>query len=267
MKIAIVGAGNMGSSIVKGLLRSDLVKVNKIFVMDISPKALNYIQSLSDQINIELDGYKSVDQADIIILAIKPWLINEVILDIKFKMDYTKQILVSMAAGVTIESMEKSLLKAPDINQLPAVFRAIPNSAISVGKSMTLIAFHNATEKQKQSVFSIFEELGKIMCLDESFLSAGTALASCNIAFVFRYIRAAIQAGTEMGFYPDKVQSMVVETVLGAAELLKETQNNPEVEIDKVTTPGGITIKGLNELEANGFSNAVIKGLKACNIK
>jgi pyrroline-5-carboxylate reductase len=105
--------------------------------------------------------------------------------------------------------------------------------------------------------------LGNAVLLDESKIAAGTALTSCGIAYLFRYVRAAMLAGVEMGFYPKEAQNLVVNTMLGAAELLKATGQNPEVEIDKVTTPGGITIKGLNELEANGFSDAIIKAMKA----
>ena len=94
-------------------------------------------------------------------------------------------------------------------------------------------------------------------------MGAATALCSCGIAYAMRYVRAATEGGVELGIYPHKAKEYVLATLRGAVELLEATGNNPEVEIDKVTTPGGITIKGLNAMEAHGFTTAVIEGLKA----
>jgi pyrroline-5-carboxylate reductase len=113
----------------------------------------------------------------------------------------------------------------------------------------------------------MFAELGKAFLVPESQLNAMMALSSCGIAFAFRYIRAAMEGGVEMGVYPHIAKEAVLQTLKGAVELIEANNSHPEVEIDKVTTPGGITIKGLNEMEAQGFTNAVIKGLKASHIK
>lgn len=265
MKVSIIGAGNMGSAIAKGLVLGSKIKPEDLTVSDIFQKPLDDLKAFNSKINLNLDSYESVKTADIIILAVKPWLISDVILDIKFMMDYGKQILISIAAGISTEEIEKTLTKSSDPNTLPVIFRVVPNTAIAVRKSMTLMTSRNATSEQEELIVSLFDELGKAIHVDENIISPGTALASCGIAYLFRYVRAAMLAGTEMGFYPKQAQEIIVETMLGAAELLKETGANPEEEIDKVTTPGGITIKGLNELEANGFSNAIIKAIKASN--
>ena len=265
MKLSIIGGGNMGNAIVRGLIQGDIFKAKDITVIDIYQAPLDAIKKLNSDINTELQDFDSVEKADIVILAVKPWLINDTILDIKFKMNYSKQILISIAAGVTIEDMKKALVKNMDEYTLPVLFRAIPNTAMAVKQSMTLISSNNASSEQEKLILSIFEELGSAVIVDESKLGAGTALASCGIAYLFRYVRAAMLAGVEMGFYPKDAQDIIVNTMLGAAELLKTNGENPEVEIDKVTTPGGLTIKGLNELEANGFTNAVIKAMKASN--
>jgi pyrroline-5-carboxylate reductase len=135
--------------------------------------------------------------------------------------------------------------------------------ARAVGESMSLISSKNASSEQQDLLVKIFDEMGKAVVIDESKLADGLALTSCGIAHFFRHVRAAMLAGVEMGFHSKEAQDLIVHTMKGAAELLLQTGANPEEEIDKVTTPGGITIKGLNEMEANGFSNAVIKGLKA----
>ena len=112
-------------------------------------------------------------------------------------------------------------------------------------------------------ILHIFQELGDAMLVEERLMGAGMALASCGIAYAMRYIRAATEGGVELGMYARDAQRIVQQTLRGAVELLEATGGHPEEEIDKVTTPGGITIRGLNAMEQNGFSNSVIQGLKA----
>ena len=263
MKICIIGGGNMGSAIVRGLVQGSIFQPANITVIDTHEKPLNDLQIFNPAICTALNNYNGVETADIVLLAVKPWLVKDVLTDIKFRLDYAKQIVVSIAAGITIDSMNETLRKANDETVLPTLFRTIPNTAIAIRQSITLIASQNALPEQKALLLQIFEELGGAVFLDEQKMTAGTALTSCGIAYLFRYVRAATLAGVELGFYPKEAQHLVVKTMLGAAALLDATQENPEVEIDKVTTPGGITIKGLNELEANGFSDAIIKAIKA----
>ena len=264
MRLTIIGGGNMGGSIANGLVSGNVYKAEDITVVDINENILKTLKNVLPGINTDLADYKSLKTADVVILAVKPWLVEDVILDIKFQLDYEKQILISIASGVTIDTMEKLLVKASDETPLPALFRLIPNTAIAVQESMTLVATENASDSQKELVMNIFNALGKAILIDERSMQSCTALTSCGIAFLFRYIRAATLAGTEMGIPPKKAQEMLAYTMKGAADLLLSTGANPEDEIDKVTTPGGITIKGINKLEANGFSNAIIKALKAC---
>jgi len=263
MKIAIIGCGNMGSAIARGLIRGTVFKPSDITVIDVRQEPLDALKAFAPEINTVLEDYDVLPEVDIIILAVKPWLVKDTIWDIKFKLDYSRQILVSIAAGVTIDEMNESLKKMSESFELPTLFRVIPNTAIAVGKSMSLISFKNATTEQQNLLVKIFNEMGKAIIIDESKLANGLALTSCGIAYFFRHVRAAMQAGVEMGFYPKEAQDLIVHTMKGAAELLLQTGANPEEEIDKVTTPGGLTIKGLNEMEACGFSNAIIKGLKA----
>jgi pyrroline-5-carboxylate reductase len=147
------------------------------------------------------------------------------------------------------------------------VFRIIPNTAISQLESMTLIASHHASKEQEQLMLDIFNEMGLAMLIPEKQMAATTALTSCGIAYVLKYIQAAMQAGIELGVYPKDAQRMVAQSVKGAASLILNNDTHPSVEIDKVTTPGGITIRGINELEHEGFSSAVIKAMKVSCIK
>jgi len=263
MKLTIIGSGNMGSAIVRGLIQGSVFKPEDITVIDIQQDPLDALKEDCPTLNTAMDNFDSVKEADIILLAVKPWLIHDIITDIKFKMDYSRQVLISIAGRVSIEDLDNSLAKYPDTEDLPVIFRVVPNTAIAVRQSMTLISSQRASSGQENLLLKIFNELGNAVLIDESKLAAGTALTSCGIAYLFRYVRAATLAGVEMGFYAKEAQNLIVNTMLGAAELLKATGQHPEVEIDKVTTPGGITIKGLNELEANGFSDAINKAMKA----
>jgi pyrroline-5-carboxylate reductase len=262
MKLTIIGSGNMGSAIVRGLLQGSVFVPEDITVVDVNQAPLDALKKDYPSLNIAIDNLDSIPEADMILLAVKPWMIHDVITDIKFQMDYNRQILISIAGGLNIETIENSLAKYPDTEELPIIFRVIPNTAIAVRQSMTLISSKRASAEQNDFLLKIFNELGAALLLEESKLTAGTALTSCGIAYLFRYVRAATLASIEMGLYPKEAQNMIVNTMLGAAELLKATGNNPEIEIEKVTTPGGLTIKGLNELEANGFSNAIVKAMK-----
>ena len=262
MKVAIIGAGNMGGAIAAGLSKGKLVQPRDIICTAKTQTTLDKIKIIDPEIVTTNDNSIAVKDADIVILAVKPWLMEEVIADLRDHIDPFKQVFVSVAAGITLEKISGWI--SPSTPSYVSVFRAIPNTAAAVLKSMTFVASANADEDQKKLVCDIFDEMGATMYVEERLIPAGTALASCGIAFAMRYIRAASEGGVEIGFRPEEARKIVEYTVKGAAELLLASGNNPEVEIDKVTTAGGITIKGLNEMEHEGFTSAVIKGLKAC---
>ncbi|MEF9923760.1 MAG: pyrroline-5-carboxylate reductase [Muribaculaceae bacterium] len=261
MKIGIIGAGNMGGAIARGLASSSIINATDITVC--SPnnhKELDALTAFNPAINVSTDNAKAIYHTDLILVAVKPWLLDSVLEPLIPKIDYKKQAIISIVAGFTLDHLANL---AKDYTNSPVVFRLIPNTAIAVRQSMTFIAAKNATQAQIDAVKKIFDTLGKSMIVEERLMSGGTALASCGIAYVMRYIRAASEGGVELGFYANQSKEIIMQTMLGAVELLEATGNNPEVEIDKVTTPGGITIKGLNAMEANGFTTAVIEGLKA----
>lgn len=258
MKIAILGSGNMGGAIAKGLSQGSIVKASDIICTAKSAATLQKIQEEVPEIKTSQCNCKAAKDADIIIVAVKPWFVAAVLDEIRESIDYSRQMIISVAAGVSFAQLKEYL----QIDN-PVLFRVIPNTAISIRCSMTFVSSCNATAQQEELVVALFDELGSAMLVEESQLAAGTALASCGIAYAMRYIRAATEGGVELGFRPAVAQKIVSYTVQGAAQLLLQSGNNPEAEIDKVTTPGGITIKGLNEMEHCGFSSAVIKGLKA----
>lgn len=261
LKIAIIGAGNMGGAIARGLSQGKLVRSKNIRVSDISQANLDAIKAFAPEITVSNSNEEIIAGADIVVLAVKPWLVWTVVEAIESKIDYKEQIIVSIAAGVDFEQLTKFL------DTDATIFRVIPNTAIDVLQSVSTIASFNASKEEEELIVSLFAELGKAFLVPESQLNAFMSLSSCGIAYAFRYIRAATEGGVEMGIYPNVAKEVVIQTLRGAIDLLEANDSHPEVEIDKVTTPGGITIKGLNEMEANGFSSAVIKGLNASHLK
>ena len=261
LQIAIIGAGNMGGAIARGLSKGTLVQSKNIRVSDVSQANLDAIKAFNDEITVSTSNRDIVKDADIVMLAVKPWLVELVADEIENKIDYKKQLIVSIAAGVDFAKM------ADLFSTDATMFRIIPNTGIDVLQSVSTISSFNATKEQECLIMSLFAELGKAFLVPETQLNAFMSLSSCGIAYAFRYIRAAMEGGVEMGIYPNVAKEVVIQTLRGAIDLLEANASHPEMEIDKVTTPGGITIKGLNEMEANGFSNAVIKGLKASHLK
>ncbi len=261
IQVAIIGAGNMGGAIARGLSKGKLILSKNIRVSDVSQANLDAIKAFAPEISTSNSNREIIKNADIILLAVKPWLVETISEEIENLIDYKKQIIVSIAAGVDFGKL------AGLFNTDATMFRIIPNTAIDVLQSVSTISSFNSNKNQEELIVSLFAELGKAFLVPETQLNAFMSLSSCGIAYAFRYIRAATEGGVEMGIYPGIAKEVVIQTLRGAIDLLETNDTHPEVEIDKVTTPGGITIKGLNEMEAHGFTNAVIKGLKASHLK
>ena len=256
MKIAVIGAGAMGGATVEGLVKGQYFKNDDITVADPSQAVTEKFAKMG--LSVTTDNKLAADTADIVCVVVKPWLVERVLKDIKPEFDPKKQILIVIAAGVSSESIKGWLGES-----CPPLFLVIPNIAIAEMASMTFIVPVGASEKNIQTVTEIFDEMGSTLITDEQHLAAGTTLASCGIAYAMRYIRAAAEGGVELGFKADDAKAIVMQTMKGAVELLEASGLHPEAAIDLVTTPGGVTIKGLNEMEHAGFTSAVIRGLKA----
>lgn len=249
----------MGGATVEGLLQGRTFHAEDITVADPSQQALE--RFATSGASLTTDNSVAAEHADIVCVVVKPWLVEPVLKEIKDTLDYKKQMLIVIAAGVASEKILGWLDKG-DGMRIP-LFLVIPNTAIAVKSSMTFIVPIGASEEQTKTVVGIFDEVGSTIVTAEHQLASGTTLASCGIAYAMRYIRAATEGGVELGFKAKDAQQIVQQTVKGAVELLQATGHHPEEEIDKVTTPGGLTIRGLNEMEHAGFTSAVIRGLKA----
>ncbi|MCE7055550.1 pyrroline-5-carboxylate reductase [Algoriphagus sp. AGSA1] len=255
MKIAIVGCGNLGASIANGLLRRE----------DFDPKNLTltkrHLESLSAYtvlgVNVQSDNISAAAQADIVILGVKPYNIAPILNEIKPALDPKKQVIISLATGITLAEMYEV------VDPRTITFRAMPNIAADIQESVTCICAKNADNAQIGLVSELFDGIGFTIPIDESLMEAATVLGACGIAYVLRFMRAMIQGGIQIGFDSVTASKIVNQTVKGAAELMIQKNMHPEAAIDKVTTPKGCTIVGLNEMEHQGFSSAMVRGVIA----
>ena len=253
-KIAIIGGGNLGTAIAEGLIQSGFVQPKHILITKRNIQTLHGLERRG--VLVSDKNEEAVRYADLVILAVKPFQVNEILRSLKDQFE-DRHVLVSVVTGVSIENIAASLGR-----KVPIV-RAMPNTAIAIQESMTCLAAQNVNEEQLQYVHELFGQLGKAVRIDEKLMDAATVLGACGTAFAMRYIRANIQGGIEIGFDAATATLIAAQTVKGAAELLLKNGTHPEQEIDKVTTPKGCTIAGLNEMEHQGFSSSLIKGLVA----
>lgn len=254
-KVSIIGCGNIGLSIMQGLMDAKTIPLKNITATRRNLEELEALRHYN--VNLTADNVEAVKQSDVILIAVKPYDIFTVLEEIKDHIDPKRHILISVATGITINQIN-DILKT----SLP-IFRAMPNTAANVRESLTCICHNGAEPKIVALVKTLFDNIGSTITIEEELMESATILGSCGIAYALRFIRAMIQGGIQIGFDVKIASAIVNQTVKGAAELLLEHGQHPEYEIDKVTTPKGCTIVGLNEMEHNGFSSSLIKGIIA----
>lgn len=249
-KIGIIGAGNIGCAIAKGMVSQKVIAPSELFL---SRKRLELLAQQQKEGYQVTDNQTLVKACDVIILAVLPGQAKEVVEELKELLRNGDKILVSIVSAVSIQE-----LKEWSGNNIDVV-RIMPNTAAEYGASMTCIA--GEEEQAVEQVKLLFDPLGTTMVIKEQLMPAATILAACGIAFFLRFIRAVSQGGIQIGFHAEEAGKIAAQTAMGAAELLLQTDHHPEMEIDRVTTPMGCTISGLNEMEHFGLSSAMIKGI------
>jgi pyrroline-5-carboxylate reductase len=254
-KIGIIGGGNLGMAIAEGLIQSGFISPGHILITRRSVDQLHALERKG--VLVSANNEDALKYASLIILAVKPFQVNEVLSQLKTHFQKGKHVLISVITGVSIDHL------ASLVPESVPIVRAMPNTAIAIRESMTCLAGKDVDQEQFQEILEIFNQLGSAVKIDEKLMDAATVLGACGTAFAMRYIRANIQGGIEIGFDAATASLIAAQTVKGAAELLLKKQTHPEQEIDKVTTPKGCTIAGLNEMEHRGFSSSLIKGLVA----
>ena len=250
MNVHIIGGGNLGASIAIGIAK--FTEGNQVTVTRRNTANILHLEQLS--VTVSKDNKHNIQNADIIILTIKPYQVDTVLAEILPAI--TNKIIASAVSGLSIENLQNK------IGANHQAVRIMPNIAAQFGASATCIAFQESNKEAAQNVVRLFEGLGTAPIIDEKLMDAATVLAASGTAFALRYIRASMQAGIEIGFDWQTALAISAQTVKGAAEMLLEEKTHPEQLIDRVTTPQGCTIAGLNQMEMHGFSSSLIRGIK-----
>lgn len=251
-KVAIIGAGNLGGALAHGLLAKQIIAAENMAITRRRAYMLDDLKALG--VHTGSDNQAAVQEADLVIMALKPYHIQAVARELSGKLK-PDALVAFIAAGVTISEV------APHFKNGNKVYSVMPNTALAIGQSMTCVAVPEEEMNETPVIMQFFEQLGDAVIIPEDLMPAATVLGACGVAFALRFIRATMQGGIEIGFGSELAQKITAQTVKGAAELILTHGQHPEQEIDKVTTPKGITITGINEMEHSGFSSALIKGL------
>ena len=252
-KISILGGGNIGKAIARGLMRTGFYKPDSIILTRRNTVLLDDL--VSEGICVTSDNQFAIKNSDIIIIAVRPRQLENLLKEIKGVLRFETQILVSVVSAFSIDEIEKIL------GRRMTIIRAMPNIAITIQESMTCLSTNGYGTENFKQVQDIFDHLGRTLIIDENLMSAATILGACGIAYFLRIIRAASQGGIQIGFHAEEAQLIAAQTAKGASAMMIDSGNHPEKEIDKVTTPRGCTIAGLNEMEHHGLSSALIKGI------
>ena len=249
--LAVLGCGNIGSAIAKGLTKSGMTANNII----LTRRKLESLTELSETgFQTSDDNARAVQNSEIIFLTVGPSQLMDLLDEISSSIN-ANHLLISIVSGVKFAEIQKKIGK--DIT----IIRAMPNTAAAICESMTCLSSLPQFTQGLKTAQSLFEKLGNTLVIDEKQMASATALCACGVAFFLRAIRAASQGGIEIGFHSDEAFTIAAQTARGAATLLLGNDSHPEAEIDQVTTPMGATIAGLNEMEHQGFSSAMIKGI------
>lgn len=254
MKIAILGTGNLGYSIALGILSQNNFKCKNLYLTKRNTESLNIWKKLPN-VKISTENKKAVRFSDIVIIAVQPNQLHNVLEEIKDLVNPKRHTIISVVTGRKIKEIETVL--GDEI----AIIRCMPNTAISVGQSMTCLCGNQKGNGNVEYAKTIFNSLGETLCIEENLMQAATVICASGIAFWMRLIRATSQGAIQLGFDAKEAQELSMQTCLGAAKLLIRSGSHPEQEIDTVTTPSGCTIEGLNEMEHQGLSSSLIRGL------
>ncbi|MBP1649828.1 MAG: proC [Bacteroidetes bacterium] len=251
--IAVLGSGNIGSAIARGLVQAGIVPAGHV---TLTRRKAEHLEAYAQRgFNVCTDNRKALRESKFVIVAVTPQQLNGLLSEIRDAVDPRLHTIISVVSGATIAEIRTQL------GSSVAIVRAMPNTAIAIQESMTCLSTDDASTETLPVVKKMFDALGRTLVIEEALMVPATALCACGIAFFLRAVRAASQGGIEIGFHAEDALLMAAQTARGAASLLVQGGNHPESEVDKVTTPQGCTISGLNQMEHHGFSSALIKGI------
>lgn len=256
-KIGFIGCGNMGSSMLGGLIDKEFLSKENFFVSAKSEESKKRLEEKFG-VNVKSKNIDIVKESDVIVLAVKPYMYEKVIKEVK---DFIRkdQIIVSIAAGIDIKDLENW------IGEDFKIVKTMPNTPALVGEAMSAVCPNkNIKEEELKYIMSMFEAFGECVVLEEKDFHAFIALCGSSPAYVFMFIEAMADGAVKLGIPRDKAYKMAAQSVLGSAKMVLETKEHPGVLKDMVCSPGGTTIEAVAELENNNFRSTVIKAMDSC---
>jgi pyrroline-5-carboxylate reductase len=258
-KLGFLGGGNMAAALVKGLLHAKVVPPEDVVVSDVKEERRTLLAE-THKCKVTADNHALVKECDVVVLAVKPQVIDKVLEAIAKDIDPKRHLVISVAAGVPVSAMEARLPGGTH------VVRSMPNTPATVDAGATAIApGTHATEADLEVARALFSAVGRVVTLDESLLDAVTGLSGSGPAYVMLMIEALADGGVKVGLHRDTALLLAAQTVFGSAKLLLETGEHPGRLKDMVTSPGGTAIAGLHTLEAGGLRTTLINAVEAAS--
>ena len=256
VKICVVGAGNIGSAMARGLAKSGMT-------VSVYNRSRNRLDALAGIVGISCTTElpEAPDGCDIALICVEGDAVLSVAGAMASNFGHKAPVVGSCAAAVPMDELSKALRTSA--GESPAVFRLLPNIAATVGCSANLLCGSGLSEADMARLAELFSCTGTTVEIPERLFPAAMALSSCGIAYALRYVRANMLAGVQMGLSPEASRELAAGVLAGTAKLLESDPAHPEALIDRVTTPGGVTIRGLNAMEEGGFSASIVSGLLA----
>jgi pyrroline-5-carboxylate reductase len=253
--VAILGGGNLGPALARGWVAAGRVEAPRTAVTRRHPSKIQDLANAGYAVGA--DNVAVVREATLLVLAVQPQQLGALMAEIAPHLEPGRHRVVSVVSGASIAAIRAGL------GGTVPVVRAMPNTAVLIGESMTCLAADEADVDALARAVELFDLVGETLVIAEEMMVPATALCACGVAFFLRCVRAASQGGIEIGFHPEEALVLAAQTAKGAATLAMRKGTHPEHEIDRVTTPRGCTITGLNEMEHQGLSSAMIKGIVA----
>lgn len=251
MTVGFIGCGNMASAIINGIIKSNTLKAEEINIFDVFYPA---IEKLTSQYNVNIceDESAVVRQSDVVVLAVKPNVLSDVLNKINNALSESETLLISIAAGKTTEFIRNGL------SHDNRIIRVMPNINAKVSEAICAYTANEcATKNDREITEKIFSGAGQVIYLDESYFPLFGVIGGCGPAFAYMFIDALARAGVKNGMKKDTALMIAAQTVLGSAKMILESNTHPWELIDQVCSPGGTTIEAVASLQADGFESAV----------
>ncbi|MDD2370701.1 MAG: pyrroline-5-carboxylate reductase [Firmicutes bacterium] len=258
MNIGFIGSGNMSEAIISGMIAKGF-QVKNLYILDVNKDRIDYMTNRYKVHSPNAEVFFS--KSEVLIIAVKPQVISNVLLSYK-KFIKKEHLLISIAAGITIENIA-------ELTGIDKIIRVMPNTPALISMGISAITFRSQEikEHEKQIVEKIMGSIGEYVWVDEQNMNGVTALSGSGPAYIYRFIEALIDGGIQVGLSRELSRKLVIETVIGSTMLLKQTNKSPKELESQVTSPGGTTVHGLDEMEKNNFSPSVIEGVKSAYLR